>query len=107
MDIEIREVKKEDKHQVELMYEEYMKSDLTPGIDRFEGVRNFENFDKMSFEQWMEDLEKNKDEKQLPKDYSTNTLYLAVNENKEIVGAIRIKMARSSDISEIRRVYWL
>ena len=27
------------------MYDEYMKSELIPGIDRFEGIRNFEKHD--------------------------------------------------------------
>ncbi len=27
------------------MYDEYMKSELIPGIDKFEGIRNFEKLD--------------------------------------------------------------
>ena len=91
MEIEIREVKKEDEEQVKIMYDEYMNSKPIPGIDRFEGIRDFEKLDKMSFKEWIEDLEKNKDEKQLPKEYSTHTLYLAINENKKIVGAIGLR----------------
>ena len=91
MEIEIREVKKEDEEQVKIMYDEYMNSKPIPRIDRFEGIRDFEKLNKMSFNEWIEDLEKNKDEKQLPKEYSTHTLYLAINENKKIVGAIGLR----------------
>ena len=31
--------------QKEIMYDEYMKSELIPGIDRFEEIRNFEKLD--------------------------------------------------------------
>lgn len=91
MEIEIREVKKEDEEQVKIMYDEYMNSKPIPRIDRFEGIRDFEKLNKMSFNEWIEDLEKNKDEKQLPKEYSTHTLYLAINENKKIVGTIGLR----------------
>ena len=36
-----------------------MKSELIPGIDRFEGIRDFENLDKMTYDEWIKDLEKN------------------------------------------------
>ena len=42
------------------MYDEYMMSELIPGIDRFEGIRDFEKLEKLSFEDWINDLEKNK-----------------------------------------------
>ncbi len=91
MKIVIREVRKEDEEQVRKMYNEYMNSELIPGLDRFEGIRDFENLDKMSFNEWIEDLEKNKDENQLPKEYSTHTLYLALDENNRLVGAIGLR----------------
>ena len=58
MEIEIREVKKEDEEQVKIMYDEYMNSKPIPRIDRFEGIRDFEKLNKMSFNEWIEDLEK-------------------------------------------------
>ena len=91
MNIELREVRKEDENQVKIMYDEYMNSELIPGIDRFEGIRDFENLAKMSFNAWIEYLEKNKDEKQLPEEYSAHTLYLAIDENNKIVGAIGLR----------------
>lgn len=91
MNIQIREVKKEDESEVIIMYNEYMNDEPIPGIDTFEGIRDFENLDKMSFNEWIEDLEKNKDENQLPAEYSTHTLYLAIDDNKRIIGAIGLR----------------
>lgn len=91
MKIRIREVRKEDESQIRIMYDEYMNSEIIPGIDIFEGIRDFENLDKMCFDEWRKDLEKNKDEKQLPEEYSTHTLYLALDENNKIIGAIGLR----------------
>lgn len=91
MKLEIREVRKEDKNQVKEMYDEYMNSELIPGIDRFEGIRDFENLEKMNFNEWIEVLEKNKDQEQLPKEYSSHTLYLVIDKNKRIVGAMDLR----------------
>ncbi|MBP3595934.1 MAG: GNAT family N-acetyltransferase [Clostridia bacterium] len=87
----LREVEEKDKKMIIKMYEEYMLSELIPGIDRFEGIRDFEKLDKLNFEEWINDLEKNKDEKNLPETYSPHTLYLAVNDEDEILGAIGIR----------------
>lgn len=86
----LREVTNQDKDKIIEMYEEYMLSELIPGIDRFEGIRDFEKLEKLSFDNWMDDLEKNKYEENLPESYSPHTLYLAINDNK-IVGAIGIR----------------
>lgn len=86
----LREVTNQDKDKIIEMYEEYMLSELIPGIDRFEGIRDFEKLEKLSFDDWMDDLEKNKYEENLPESYSPHTLYLAINDNK-IVGAIGIR----------------
>lgn len=91
MKIELREVRKEDGNQIRIMYKEYMNAESIPGIDTFEGIRDFENLDKKTFNEWIEDLEKNKDEKRLPEGYSTHTLYLAINEKQKIVGAIGLR----------------
>ena len=40
--MELREVTKQDKEKIIEMYDEYMMSELIPGIDRFEGIRDFE-----------------------------------------------------------------
>lgn len=89
--MKLREATKQDKEKIIEMYNEYMTSELIPGIDRFEGIRDFEKFEKLDFEDWLEELEKKKSEKNLPETYSPQTLYLAINDNDEIVGAIGIR----------------
>lgn len=89
--MELREVTKQDKEKIIEMYDEYMMSELIPGIDRFEGIRDFEKIEKLSFNDWIDDLEKNKYEKNLPESYSPHTLYLAINDNNKIVCAIGIR----------------
>lgn len=89
--MELREVTKQDKEKIIEMYDEYMMSELIPGIDRFEGIRDFEKIEKLSFNDWIDDFEKNKYEKNLPESYSPHTLYLAINDNNKIVGAIGIR----------------
>ena len=89
--MELREVTKQDKEKIIEMYDEYMMSELIPGIDRFEGIRDFEKIEKLSFNDWIDDLEKNKYEKNLPESYSPHTLYLAINDNNKIVDAIGIR----------------
>ena len=89
--MELREVTKQDEEKIIEMYEEYMISELIPGIDRFEGIRDFEKLETLSFNDWIDDLEKNKYEENLPELYSTHTLYLAINDNNKIVGAIGIR----------------
>ena len=89
--MKLREVIKQDKEKIIEMYNEYMLSEPISGIDRFEGIRDFEKLEKLSFDDWLEDLEKNKYEENLPKTYSPHTLYLAINDNNEMVGAIEIR----------------
>lgn len=89
--MKLRETTKQDKERILEMYDEYMQSELIFGIDRFEGIRDFEKLEKLNFEDWIEDLEKNKYEENLPESYSPHTLYLAINDNDEIVGAIGIR----------------
>lgn len=89
--MKLREPRIEDKEEIMKMYKEYMSSELIPGIDRFEGIRDFEKLDKMNYEEWLDDLEKNKYEKNLPNDYSPHTLYLALNEENQLVGAIGLR----------------
>lgn len=87
----LREVEIKDENDIREMYNEYLNSEPITGIDTFEGIRDFEKFDNMSFIEWMDDLEINKDENKLPKDYSTHTLYLAINDENKIVGAIGLR----------------
>ena len=89
--MKLKEVELNDEKVVVEMYKEYMSSELIPGIDRFEGIRDFEKIDKYSFEEWIENLEKNKDEKNLPENYSPHTLFLAINDEEELVGAIGLR----------------
>ena len=39
--MKLREPKIQDKEEIMKMYEEYINSELIPGIDRFEGIRDF------------------------------------------------------------------
>ena len=89
--MQLREADVNDKEAIIQMYNEYMKSELIPGIDRFEGIRNFEKLNQLSFSKWIDDLEKNKHEENLPETYSPHTLYLAIDDENEIVGAIGIR----------------
>ena len=89
--MKLKEVEITDKEQVLEMYNEYMNSSVSFGIDRFEGIRDFEKLEKISFKEWIVDLEKNKAEKNLPEEYSPHTLYLAINDDEELVGAIGIR----------------
>lgn len=73
------------------MYKEYVISKLITEIDRFEGIRDFEKLEKLTFNDWLEALEKNKHEENLPESYSPHTLYLAINDNNKMVGAIGIR----------------
>ena len=58
--MKLREVIKQDKEKIIEMYNEYMLSEPISGIDRFEGIRDFEKLEMLSFDDWLEDLEKNK-----------------------------------------------
>lgn len=89
--MELREATKQDKEKIIEMYDEYMISELIPGIDRFEGIRDFEKLGNLNFNDWIDDLERNKYEEDLPKSYSPHTLYIAINDNNQIVGAIGIR----------------
>lgn len=89
--MKLREPTKQDKEKIIEMYNEYMKSELIQGIDRFEGIRDFEKLENLDFNEWIEDLEKNKHEENLPASYSPHTLYLALNDSEEIVGSIGLR----------------
>lgn len=89
--MKLREVELKDEKIILEMYNEYLSSELIPGIDRFEGIRDLENVDSCSFEEWVDNLEKSKDEKNLPENYSPHTLYLAINDDEELVGAIGLR----------------
>ena len=56
----VREPRIDDKKVILEIYNEYINSEPIPGIDTFEGVRDFEKLDKMGFEEWLMYLEKNK-----------------------------------------------
>ena len=89
--MKLREANINDEKELLEIYEEYINSKPMPGIRTFEGVRDLENLGKMNFKQWLDDLEKNKYEENLPKDYSTHTFYLAENDDGKIVGAISLR----------------
>ena len=87
----IREIKETDTNKITEMYKEYMNSEMILGIDRFEGIRNFEHLGNMDFKTWIEELEFNKKQENLPKEYSSSTTYIAINEKNEIVGVIGLR----------------
>lgn len=89
--MKLREANENDEKELLEIYQEYINSKPIPGIRIFEGVRDFENLGKMNFQQWLNDLENNKYEKNLPKDYSTHTFYLIENDEDRIVGAIGLR----------------
>lgn len=86
----LREIQKQDRQAVLDMYQEYMESNSNPGIDRFEGVRNLEHLKSLSFEEWLEELEINKDTSKLPPSFSPQTTYAAI-EGDKLVGLINIR----------------
>ena len=91
MNLAIREIKNQDEEKILEMLEEYEKSELIEGIDRYEGIRNFEDLKNMIFLEWLNDLEIKKDENKLPKEFSPQTTYILVDEKDEIVGMVNIR----------------
>lgn len=98
--MKLREANKSDEKELLEIYEEYINSKPMPGIRIFEGVRDFENLGKMNFKEWLDDLENNKYEENLPKDYSTHTFYLVENNENKIVGAIGLRWKEVSVLLE-------
>lgn len=88
--MKLREIKKEDKDEILKIYDEYIKAEHSKGIDRFEGIRNFENLENMNFEEWYKELENNKNKDKIPNEYSTQTTYLLIN-NNEIIGILNAR----------------
>lgn len=91
MNIKLKEINENDEKQINQMYEEYMNDKPIPGIERFEGIRAFEDYGEMNFEEWLKMLEREKIKEQLPEEYSTHNLYFAVDEKEKIVGAIDLR----------------
>lgn len=89
--MKLREANANDEKELFEIYQEYINSKPIPGIRTFEGVKDFENLGKMNFQQWLDDLENNKNEENLPKDYSTHTFYLVENNEGRIVGAMGLR----------------
>lgn len=89
--MKLREANLNDEKIVKEMYNEYICNEPIAGIDRFEGIRDLEKLEEKSFEEWIDELEKGKDEKNLPQSYSPHTLYLAINDENELVGAIGLR----------------
>lgn len=86
----LREITKEDEEEILKIYSEYMEAELIEGIDTFEGIRNFEHLENKEFDEWYKELEENKNKERLPKEYSTQTTYLVI-ENNEIVGVLNAR----------------
>jgi len=86
----LREVELKDKEEILKLYQEYLDAPPIPGIDMFEGVRNFEHLEELSFEDWFDELSFNKDKNNLPAEFSTQTTYLVEVENS-IVGMLNVR----------------
>lgn len=93
--MELREVLKEDKTEILKIYNEYINAEPIEGIDTFEGIRNFEHLQNMNFEEWYQELQNNKNKEKLPKEYSTQTTYLVIEENK-IIGILNARWEKVS-----------
>ncbi len=91
MELTLRKIKKEDKDELLNMLKEYEKCELLPGIDRYEGIRNFEKLKDLDFELWLEEQIANETDENLPEDFSPQTVYLAVNERDNIIGMTTLR----------------
>ena len=88
--MKLREIVKEDKDEILKIYDEYINAELTKGIDRFEGIRNFEHLGNMNFEEWYQELENNKNKDKISNGYSTQTTYLVI-DNNVIIGVLNAR----------------
>ena len=93
--MKLREIIKEDKYEILKIYDEYINAEPIKGIDTFEGIRNFEHLENMNFEEWYKELDNNKNKDKLPKEYSTQTTYLVI-DNNEIVGILNARWEKVS-----------
>ena len=84
MEIKLKTINIEDKEKLLEMLKEYEESELIPNIDRYEGIRSFELLNDMKFEEWLAKIKK--EEITCPKEFSTHTLYMAFDENDQIIG---------------------
>ena len=85
-----REIVKTDEKEILKIYSEYIEAEPIEGIDTFEGIRNFEHIGSMGFKEWYKAVQDNKDKNKIPKEYSTQTTYLVI-ENSEIVGILNAR----------------
>ena len=88
--MKLREIIRADKEEILKIYSEYINAEPIEGIDIFEGIRNFEHLECMKFEEWYEELENNKNKDKIPKEYSTQTTYLVIEDN-EIIGILNAR----------------
>lgn len=88
--MELREILKEDKKQILNIYNEYINAEPVKGIDTFEGIRNFEHLKNINFEEWYQELQDNKNKEKIPREYSTQTTYLVIEDN-EIIGVLNAR----------------
>ena len=88
--MKLREIIRADKEEILKVYSEYINAEPIEEIDIFEGIRNFEHLEYMKFEEWYEELENNKNKDKIPKEYSTQTTYLVIEDN-EIIGILNAR----------------
>lgn len=91
MKVNIRKINLEDKYKILDMFQEYENSELIPGIDRYEGIRNFQHLNRMDFEQWYEELMEEEDATKLPATFSPQTVYVVLNEENDIIGMVHLR----------------
>lgn len=89
--MKLRKIEEKDKEELLQMLKEYEKSEPFPGIDRYEGIRNFEKLKNLDFELWLEEQISNENDENLPEYFSPQTVYLAVNERDNILGMTTLR----------------
>lgn len=91
MKVYIRKVTLLDEEKVLDMFKEYENSELIPGIDRYEGIRNFERLSRMEFKKWLEELSEEEDATKLPETFSPQAVYIVLNEEEQIIGMLNLR----------------
>jgi predicted acetyltransferase len=88
LNIRLKKIELEDKEKILSLFDEYEKSEPLPNIDKYEGIRFMEELKNKDYTEWLKDLKNDENQENLPEDFSAHIVYLALDENDEIVGVI-------------------
>ena len=88
MNLYLREVKDYDKNELLEMVEE-IKNDIL--LDKIEGFRDIQNLTKDNFDDFLIEIEHNKDMKKYKPQFVNQTTYLLVDDNNHIYGGTNIR----------------